>query len=109
MIAIANALDGMDRASAARLAGMDRQTFRDWVRRYNTERNRWALRPAQARSDGELEGGLCWLAVIREWKKIGRWRVVDLCRYVEGRWDVSYSETGMLRLLRLLDLSHRKT
>src|SRR5271166_6408560 len=35
MIAIANALDGMDRASAARLAGMDRQTLRDWVHRYN--------------------------------------------------------------------------
>jgi transposase-like protein len=25
----------MDRASAARLAGMDRQTLRDWVHRYN--------------------------------------------------------------------------
>ena len=31
LIAIANALEGMDRASAARLAGMDRQTLRDWV------------------------------------------------------------------------------
>ena len=30
LIAIANALEGMDRASAARLAGMDRQTLRDW-------------------------------------------------------------------------------
>jgi transposase-like protein len=27
----------MDRASAARLAGMDRQTLRDWVHRYNEE------------------------------------------------------------------------
>ncbi len=36
-IAIANALEGMDRASAARLAGMDRQTLRDWVHRYNAE------------------------------------------------------------------------
>src|SRR5215467_12828563 len=35
LIAIANALEGMDRASAARLAGMDRQTLRDWVHRYN--------------------------------------------------------------------------
>jgi hypothetical protein len=26
----------MDRASAARLAGMDRQTLPDWVHRYNT-------------------------------------------------------------------------
>src|SRR5215831_10819211 len=29
LIAIANALEGMDRASAARLAGMDRQTLRE--------------------------------------------------------------------------------
>jgi transposase len=37
LIALANALDGMDRASAARLAAMDRQTLRDWVHRYNAE------------------------------------------------------------------------
>ena len=37
LFAIANALEGMDRASAARLAGMDRQTLRDWVHRYNEE------------------------------------------------------------------------
>ena len=30
LIAIANALEGMDRASAARLAGMDCQILRDW-------------------------------------------------------------------------------
>src|SRR5262249_47542749 len=35
LFAIANALDGMDRATAARLAGMDRQTLRDWGHRYN--------------------------------------------------------------------------
>jgi hypothetical protein len=35
LLAIANALEGMDGASAARLAGMDRQTLRDWVHRYN--------------------------------------------------------------------------
>jgi len=34
-LAIANALDGMSRADAARSAGMDRQTLRDWVLRYN--------------------------------------------------------------------------
>lgn len=35
--AIANALDGMDRAEAARLAGMERQALRDAVVRYNVE------------------------------------------------------------------------
>jgi len=35
LLAIANALDGMSREDAARSAGMDRQTLRDWVIRYN--------------------------------------------------------------------------
>src|SRR5262249_59934933 len=35
ILAIANALSGMNRAEAARSAGMDRQTLRDWVIRYN--------------------------------------------------------------------------
>jgi transposase len=34
-LAIANALGGMSRAEAAASAGMDRQTLRDWVIRYN--------------------------------------------------------------------------
>ena len=35
ILAIANALDGMSREDAAQSAGMDRQTLRDWVIRYN--------------------------------------------------------------------------
>ena len=37
LLALANALDGMSRAAAARAAGMDRQTLRDWVIRFNAE------------------------------------------------------------------------
>ncbi|WP_036789862.1 helix-turn-helix domain-containing protein, partial [Pleomorphomonas koreensis] len=37
LLAIANALDGMSRAEAARAAGMDRQALRDWVIRFNAE------------------------------------------------------------------------
>src|SRR5919106_1314084 len=35
LLALANARDGMSRAAAARQAGMDRQTLRDWVIRFN--------------------------------------------------------------------------
>ena len=35
LLAIANALSGMSRAEAARTTGMDRQTLRDWVVRFN--------------------------------------------------------------------------
>ena len=37
MLAIAKALDGMSREAAAQAAGMDRQTLRDWVFRYNED------------------------------------------------------------------------
>jgi transposase-like protein len=35
--ALAMVLDGVDRKSAAETCGMDRQTLRDWVHRYNAE------------------------------------------------------------------------
>src|SRR3712207_1800323 len=37
LIALANVLDGMSREAAAHAAGMDRQTLRDWVIRFNAE------------------------------------------------------------------------
>src|SRR5690242_7880039 len=101
LIAIANALEGMDRASAARLAGMDRQTLSDWVHRYNAQgiaglRNR----PAPGRKPKLTEGQMAALKAVvlagpdPEVDKIGRWRIVDLCRWVEERWGISYLGTG---------------
>jgi transposase len=37
MLALAMVLDGADRTTAANTCGMDRQTPRDWVHRYNEE------------------------------------------------------------------------
>jgi transposase len=37
MLALAMVLDGVDRRTAAETCGMDRQTLRDWVHRYNAE------------------------------------------------------------------------
>jgi hypothetical protein len=44
LFAIANMLEGMDRGSAARLAGKAEQTLRDWVHRHNEERIRAVFR-----------------------------------------------------------------
>ena len=35
LLAVAAVYDGMSREEAARLGGMDRQTLRDWVLRFN--------------------------------------------------------------------------
>ena len=37
LLAIAAVLDGSSRAEAAKIGGMDRQTLRDWVIRFNEE------------------------------------------------------------------------
>ena len=35
LLALAAAYDGMSRAEAAKVGGMDRQTLRDWAHRFN--------------------------------------------------------------------------
>ena len=65
LFAIANALEGMDRAGAAWLAGMDRQTLRDWGSSLQRGRHCRAQQPTAAgalaevdgRADGSAEGG----------------------------------------------------
>ena len=65
LIAIANALEGMDRASAARLAGMDRQTLRDWVHRYNAHGIAGLCnRPAPGRKPKLTEGQMAALKAV---------------------------------------------
>ena len=38
LLSLAAVLDGMSRTEAARIGGMDRQTLRDWVHRFNAAR-----------------------------------------------------------------------
>jgi transposase len=115
LLALANALDGMSREAAARAAGMDRQTLRDWVHRYNAEGIEGLRdRPRPGRPCALDEGRQAALkALILKGPKLERdgcvaWRIRDLCRLVEDRFGVRYGETGMLRLVKGLDLSRQK-
>src|SRR5215210_6983298 len=115
LLALANALGGMSREAAARAAGMDRQTLRDWVHRYNAEGvGGLRDRPRAGRPCRLDEGRQAALkALVLKGPKLGRdgcvaWRVRDLRDLVERRFGVGYSETGMLRLLHGLDLSWQK-
>jgi len=57
--------EGMDRASVARLAGMDRQTLRDWVHRYNAEGIAGLCnRPAPGRRPKLSEGQMAALKAV---------------------------------------------
>jgi putative transposase len=116
LLGVANALAGMRREQAARQAGMDRQTLRDWVIRFNAEGVEGLRdRPKSGRPTWLDEGQLATFKalVLRgpdpERDGVSSWRAKDLCRLVERRFGVTYSENGMLRLRHELDLSWQKT
>jgi len=114
LLALANALDGMPRAAAAKAAGMDGQTLRDWVIRYNRG---GVAALVDAWGDGrpcrlsEGEQATLKAMVLRgpnpEVDGMSTWRISDICGLVEQRFDVTYSASGMERRLRALDLSRQ--
>jgi transposase len=116
LIALANVLDGMSRAAAARAAGMDRQTLRDWVIRFNAE-GVAGLRdqPRSGRRAWMSEGQQAALKAIvlrgpdSDRDGVSAWRIIDLCRIAEERFGVTYREGGMRRLVKALGLSWQKT
>ena len=115
MYAIANALEGVSRAEAARLVGMERQALRDAVLRYNAEglaglHDRPKGRP-QRRLDPTEEADLT-AAIVRgpDPAKDGccAWTRADLCRWLEVHHGKTYHPSSMTRVLRRLGFSRQK-
>jgi transposase len=109
LLALALVLEGASRTAAARTAGMDRQTLRDWVIRYNDEgvdglRDR--LRPGRPRQLDDMQ--LAELARLVEEgpdinvHRVVRWRCVDLQAEIKARFDVEVCERHVGRLLKQL-------
>jgi transposase len=116
LLAIANALEGMTRAEAARLAGMERQALHDAIQRFNAEGPDGPHdRPRSGRPEQLTSGQQAALKahILRgpepERDGVSAWRLVDLCEHVERTYGVSYSEWGLSCLLKRLNLSRQKT
>jgi transposase len=116
MLAVASALDGLPRAEAARLAGMERQALRDAVIRYNAEgpaglRDR--AKPGRPPILGEAEQAILRGVILRgpEPERDGcrEWTLPMLCRWVEERFDKRLHPASLSRVVRGLDLSRQKT
>lgn len=113
MLAIANVLSGMSREMSARLAGMERQTLRDWVHRFNAggiEGLRDRPRAGRRRElDAAGRQALC-ARVERgpnpETDGLARWRCVDLKAWLAAEHGVSYHENSVSRILREMGFSH---
>jgi transposase len=113
LLSIAAVLDGMSRAEAARIGGMDRQTLRDWVHRFNAcgpdglKDNRRRGNPRRLSQEQ-----LAQLAEIvetgpdRAADGVVRWRRIDLQRVIAQRFGVDYHERSIGKLLKHLGFSH---
>ena len=115
MQAIAGALEGLSRAEAARLAGMERQALRDAVLRYNTEglaglhdRPRPGRPPRLDEAQQEALRKLALDGPDVEATGLSAWTLGDLCREVEERWGARFHEGHMGKLMRRLGLSRQK-
>jgi transposase len=116
LLAIANALEGMTRAEAARLAGMERQALHDAIQRFNAEGpDGLHDRPRTGRPEQLSPGQQAALKahILRgpepERDGVSAWRLVDLCEHVERAYGASYSQWGLSCLLKRLNLSRQKT
>jgi transposase len=112
ILAIAMVLDGHPRLLAAQAGGMDRQTLRDWVHRYNAEglaglADRPRPGPKPRLTDAQR-------AQIAKWVQDGpdlaqdgvvRWRCADLRDRIARKFAVTLHERSVGKLLRKLDFS----
>ena len=109
MLAIALVLDGHSREAAAEACGMDRQTLRDWVHRFNAEGlaglvNRRVPGPAP-RLSAEQEAAVDrWVEQGPELERDGvvRWRCRDLQERIGREFGVGLHERTVGKLLAKL-------
>ena len=113
LLSLAAVVDGMSRAEAAMMGGMDRQTLRDWVHRFNAAGpdgllDNWASGPVprlSAAQKAELTR-IVETGPNREVDGVVRWRRIDLKRVIAERFGIDYCERYVGTLLRKLGFSH---
>jgi transposase len=109
MLALALVLEGVDRTRAAQTCGMDRQTLRDWVHRYNAE----GLAGLSDRRKGVRVPRLvpAQMADLAAWVEAGpdpekdgvvRWRRQDLQRRIAEAFGVEVPERTVGKYLAAL-------
>jgi transposase len=112
LLALALVLDGQARTEAARQSGMDRQTLRDWVHRYNAAGvaglvSRVAPGPAP-RLSATQRADLAALVLAGpdpETDGVVRWRCLDLREQVKQRFAVTVHERTIGKWLRQVGLT----
>lgn len=109
MLAIALVLEGVDRTTAAQSCGMDRQTLRDWVHRYNAEGldglvNRTVPHRPRRLAAEQLAELAAWVEAGPDPARDGvvRWRRKDLQHRIAVEFGVELHERSVGKQLAAL-------
>ena len=113
LLAIAAVLDSAAREEAAKIGGMDRQTLRDWVIRFNDQGpdgliNKWSP-GAPGKLSKEHKAFLARLVEegpIPAVHGVVRWRACDLIMRLHEEFGISVSDDTVYRALKELGFSH---
>jgi transposase len=112
LLAIAMVLEGSSRLEAARQTGMDRQTLRDWVHRFNEVGvvgllSRRPPGPTPKLSEAQMAElrDLVVAGPDPQKHQVVRWRCVDLCAEMTKRFAVTVPERTIGKWLRKLKLT----
>ena len=113
LLAIAAVLDGASRQEAAMVGGMDRQTLRDWVMRFNRQGAAGLINKSAPGAPGKLskkhKAFLAHLVVegpIPAIHGVVRWRACDLVMRLHEEFGLSLSDDTVYRALKQLGFSH---
>ena len=113
LLAIATVLDGASREEAAKAGGMDRQTLRDWVIRFNELGPEGLINRPSPGCPGKLgpEHKAYLARIVDEGPMpavdgVVRWRACDLIMRLDAQFGVSVSDDTVYRALKELGFSH---
>ncbi len=113
LLAIAAVLDGSSRQQAAKIGGMDRQTLRDWVIRFNAQGPDGLVNKSLPGAPGKLtDEHKAFLTRLVEEGPIPavdgvvRWRACDLIMRLHEEFGISVSDDTVYRALKDLGFSH---
>jgi transposase len=113
LLAIAAVLDGASREEAAKIGGMDRQTLRDWVIRFNEQGPGGLINIPSPGVPPKLDAQhRAFLARLVEEGPIPavhgvvRWRACDLIMRLHEEFGISVSDDTIYRALKALSFSH---
>jgi len=113
LLAIAAVLDGASRAEAAKVGGMDRQTLRDWVIRFNDRGADGLINTPSPGVPPKLDAthraflaGIVEEGPIPAIHGVVRWRACDLIMRLHEEFGISVSDDTIYRALKDLGFSH---